>query len=133
MFRIQRNISPISLLFRRYDHVLFSEMARCGGRIGALASIFLLRVGGQAFAPAGAAEVTDIHSNGNGVPIWTGGVLVSIVNNNTGTPIIHAFGETGHETIAVAFSIRGVDAIRIAGVLKREQWNVRAGRLDRRT
>jgi hypothetical protein len=85
-------------------------------RIGALALVFLLRMDGQSFAPAGTAEVIELHGNGNRLPIWTGGVLVSIENNNTGTPIIHAFDETGQENLPIAFSIPGAQTVQIAGV-----------------
>ena len=73
-------------------------------RIGAFALVFLLQLGGQSFAPVGTAEVIDIHSNSNRVPIWTGGALMSIENNNTGRPIIHAFDETGQETLPLSQS-----------------------------
>jgi hypothetical protein len=81
--------------------------------IGALGLVFLLPL---AFAPMGAAEVRDIHSNSNRVPIWTGGALVSIENNNTGRPIIRVFDETGQETLPIYFSISGAQTVQVAGV-----------------
>jgi len=88
-------------------------------RIGAFALVFLLQLGGQSFAPVGTAEVIDIHSNSNRVPIWTGGALVSIENNNTGRPIIHSFDETGQETLPISLSIPGAQTVQIAGVSRR--------------
>jgi hypothetical protein len=85
-------------------------------RIGAFALVFLLQLGGQSFAPVATAEVIEIQSNSNRVPIWTGGALMSIENNNTGRPIIHAFDETGQETLPISLSIPGAQTVQIAGV-----------------
>jgi hypothetical protein len=81
--------------------------------IAALTPSPSLVLGGQTFSPAGSAEVMDLHTDL--VPTWTGGALIAIESQNTATPIIHLYDETGQEMLPIAFSIPGARAIHIQG------------------
>jgi hypothetical protein len=68
---------------------------------------------GQTFSPAGSAQIIDLHTDL--MPRWTGGALIAIENDDTATPIIHMYDETGQEMLPIAFSIPGAQVIHIQG------------------
>ena len=50
------------------------------------------------------------------IPLWSGGALIYLENNDTATPVIHTWNEQGIEQVPVAFTIADANLIRIETV-----------------
>lgn len=97
----------ISLIFRR----LFLLPP-----ILALAFPACFLANGQTLLKSGETDIPYILSGP--VPSWSGGYLLPIENNDSATPVIHAFDDTGREDTPFVFSLPGTKWTRIEGVAR---------------
>lgn len=82
--------------------------------IALLCALLAVPIFAQRLVLTGGAQTPFAYSErGDFFPVWTGGVLLDVGNNDSAAPVIHVFDETGQESTPIAVTIPGDGRIRI--------------------
>jgi hypothetical protein len=88
------------------------RIKKASTQIATLLACLIVNLPAQTVVHQGKTRLSSDFA-GSRVPVWTNGVLTLVEKNDTTTPVIHLFDETGIELSPMAFSIPDANATRV--------------------